>query len=343
MKFTLIIFCALFSLSPILAEEIKIYTWEAFLSQNMIDEFTKKTGHTVTQYYYDSEIERNAIIMNGQGDKFDIVILDHIRTLEFGPLGKINKLTQLNIANQQYNSLASRKSCGGYGIPYAKGTMGIIHRSSISVSKIDSWMNLLIPAEEHIGGTVMLKDDVDTTAIALLALGIDPFTEDKDDLKKAYELLIKQSKMILKYSYPISYLTADDASPNLSLALAYSGDLFNIKALSGHQDWEFVLPKEGTLLFVDCLSLPAGMPVKVATTAFLAYINDPKIAAKNAQEIWFSTTNEAAVLLTSEKYQNDSELSPENSTLDKSYHYQPISAQGILLRNRIISTLHTSE
>ena len=47
--------------------------------------------------------------------------------------------------------------------------------------------------------------------------------------------------------------------------------------------------------------------------------------------------------MTSEKYQNDSELSPNSDTLDKSYHYKPISNQGILLRNRIISTLHTSE
>lgn len=325
------------------ADEIKIYIWDAFLSDKIIQQFTQKTGHTVSLHYFDSEIERNAMLLNGQANIFDLIIMDHQRAKDFGKLSKLNTIDQLKIDNLQHHSRNSLESCGDYGVPYAKGSMGIIHRSSISVEKIDSWYNLLNPPQEHLGGTVMLKDDIDTTAIALLALGLDPFTEDKADLQKSYQLLSKQSNLILQYSYPISYLTQSGKRPPLSLSFAYSGDLFNIKALTGHDDWEFVIPKEGTLLFVDCFSLPSEMPIKQATINFLSFLNDPVIAAENAQDVWFATTNESAVTLTSKTYQEDSELVETKEQLQNSYQYKPLSDKGTILRNKMISTLSVKE
>ena len=189
----------------------------------------------------------------------------------------------------------------------------------------------------------MLKDDIDSVAIALLAQGINPFTEGREELKLAYTSLTKQSKFLLKYAYPISYVSEHGKSSTLSLAPAYSGDLFNIKELSGQDDWEYVVPKEGTLFFVDCFTLPAGHSVKEATKAFLSFINEPQVAADNAQDIWFSTTNSAARLLTSEKYKTDSELNPEKALMLRSYNYKKMSKKGTLLRNKITSMLSIQE
>ncbi|WP_354625251.1 spermidine/putrescine ABC transporter substrate-binding protein [Psychromonas sp. MME2] len=343
MKHCLVTLLTLFLGFPVLAQEIKIYTWDAFLSENVVNQFTKKTGHTVTQYFFDNEIERNAILMSGQGDKFDLILMDHLRAQEYGKLNKLRSLSNLNIANQQYNSIQSRNSCGQYGIPYAQGVMGIVHRKSVSLKQIDSWNDLLNPAPEHVGGTIMHKDDIDTTAIALIALGLDPFTEDKADLKKAYDLLTKQSDKIEQYAYPISYLTNATSTAKLSLSFAYSGDLFNIKKLSGYDDWEFVIPKEGTVLFVDCFSLPKLMAVKDATLAFISYINSPEIAAKNAQEMWFATTNEGALPLLSDEYKNDKELIQNPNQMSKTYQYKSTSNPAYILRNKMISMLHTKE
>lgn len=343
MKFFYSVLIMLLMQPSISAEEIKIYTWDAFLSDKIVKQFTENTGHTVSLHYYDSEIERNAMLLNGQGRIFDLIIMDHLRAFEYGKLSKLESIKQFKIENLQQHSESSLKSCGDYGVPYAKGSMGIIHRKSVSIDRIDSWNDLLDPPKEHLGGTVMLKDDIDTTATALLALGLDPFTENKEDLKKAYHLLSKQSKLILKYNYPITYLSDSETQPPLSLSFAYSGDLFNIKALSGHDDWEFVIPKEGTLLFVDCWSLPTGMPVKQATIDFISFINSPAIAAQNAENMWFSTTNESAILLTSKEYQEDRELVPNKERLLNSYQYKSLSDKGTILRNKMISMLKTKE
>ncbi|MFT6985808.1 MAG: spermidine/putrescine transport system substrate-binding protein [Psychromonas sp.] len=337
---------ALFSflfISPLLAQEIKILTWEYFLSEEVVDAFTKKTGHTVKIYFYDSEVDRNAILVNGQGEKYDLVLVDNATTLLYGKAGILRPLDSLHIDNLQYIGQQWQESCGQYGIPYAKGTMGIVHRTSVSKNKIDSWNDILPPPKEHIGTTMMIKDDVDTVAIALLAQGFDPFTRDENELKSAYSLLVAQSKYLLNYGYPISYTSEQGKDSKLTLAVIYSGDLYNIKKSTGQNDWEYVVPKEGTLFFVDCFTSPSGGALKDGTRAFLGFINDPAIAYKNASDVWFSTTNEAAQLMASDKYKNDSEISPDVETLKRSHRYQPLSSDDLVIRNRIVSILNINE
>ncbi len=343
MKYTLLSLLCFLLISPLAAQEIKIYTWENFLSDAVIKAFTKKTGHTVKQYFYDSEVDRNAILMNGQGAKYDLIIVDNATTLRYGKLKVLLPLDSIHLDNVQFNDQQSLQACGKYGIPYAKGTMGIIHRTSISKTKIDSWNDLLMPPNEHIGTTMMIKDDIDTIAIALLAQGLDPFTRDREQLKSAYSLLKNQSKYLMKYGYPITYTNELGKSSKLSLAAVYSGDLYNIKKSTGQDDWEYVVPKEGTLFYVDCFTAPSASVLKEGTKAFLAFINEPSVAYQNAEDVWFSTTNKAAQLLASDKYKNDSEISPDAKTLQRSHSYTQLSKDDIVIRNRIVSILRTPE
>jgi len=332
-----------FFIAPLYAQEIKILTWEDYLSESVVKAFTKTTGHTVKLHYYDNGPELNAMLSNGQGSQFDLVLMENAIAGHYGKVGLLQPLASIPIDNLQYNSQQSQRTCGQYGIPYAQGTMGIIHRSSISKTAIDSWHNILFPPKEHVGTTMMLKDDIDTVAIALFALGFDPFSVDQDELKSAYLLLAAQTKYLLRYGYPVSYVLQQRKSSKLSLAVGYSGDVSSIKKATGQDDWEFVVPKEGTLFFVDCFTDPSGSVVKEGTKAFLAFINDPVMASKNAQDTWFSTTNEAALLISSEQYKNDKEISPSAEILKRSYQYKRLSESDIVMRNRMITLLQTQE
>ena len=333
-----IVFAMTFSL-PLHAEEIKIFIWEHFISEAVIDQFTEKTGHTVKLYFYDNELDRNAILMNGQGARFDLVLVGNATTNRYGKLGVLSSLSSINIKNVENNNQKWRDSCGEYGIPYSTGTMGIAYRSSISKEKIDSWNNILSPPKEHIGTTMMLKDDIDTIAIALLAQGLDPFSNNINELKSAYAALQAQSPLLLQYGYPLSYVYEHKEASKLTLAVIYSGDKFNLEESTGQNDWEYVVPKEGSLLFVDCLTTPSENPLKEATKQFLSFINEPNIAHENATEMWFSTTNDKALLLADDDYKNDSELSPSAEILKRSYPYNTISNEDLIIRNRMVSIL----
>ncbi|MFT5652762.1 MAG: hypothetical protein ACI8W9_000695, partial [Psychromonas sp.] len=68
--------------------EMKIYPQIAhdilsnldYLSQSVIKAFTKKTGHTVKLYYYDSGPDLNAVLTNGQGSQFDLLLANNAVT-----------------------------------------------------------------------------------------------------------------------------------------------------------------------------------------------------------------------------------------------------------------------
>ena len=329
--------------SPLHAQEVKIFIWDHFISENVINKFTEKTGHTVKQYYYDNELERNSLLMNGQGERYDLVLVDNATTNVYGKEGVLNSFSEIKIDNINNNSPQSLEACDNYGIPYSTGTIGIAHRSSISKQKIDSWMQILTPPKEHIGTTMMLKDDVDTVAIALLSQGLDPFTNDKNELASAYASLKKQSKYLLEYGYPLTYVDEHENESNLTLAVLYAGDIFNLKQATGQDDWEYVVPKEGSLLFVDCLTAPSGNPIKEATKSFLSFINNPAIAYENASEMWFATTNEAAQLLADDDYKYDNEISPSKEVLKRSYRYKIMSTEELVIRNRMVSILNVQK
>lgn len=329
--------------TPLQAEEVKIFIWEYFISDNVINKFTEQTGHTVKQYYFDDEGSRNAIIMNGQAAIYDLVLVDNATTLGYGKEGVFNSLKSSGITNIDNNNVQAIGACGEYGIPYSTGTMGIAHRASITKQTIDSWSQILTPPEEHVGTTMMLRDDIDTVAIALLAQGLNPFTADKEELKLAYTALQKQSPSLMQYGYPLSYVNQEATQSALTLAVIYSGDVYNLKELTGHDDWEYVVPKEGTLLFVDCFTSPSGNELKQATKEFLSYINEPTVAYENASEMWFSTTNIGAQALADDEYKNDSEISPSKEVLSRSYRYKIMPSEDLVIRNRMVSILNTKK
>lgn len=342
-KTMLVVFFLCFFVTPLYAQDIKILTWEDYLSESVIKAFTKETGHTVKLYYYDSGPELHAMLSKGQGSQFDLVLMDDAVTGHYGKEGLFQSLTSIPIANLQYNSLQSQQTCGQYGIPYAQGTMGIIYRSSISKTVIDSWTDLLTPPKEHVGTTMMFKDDIDTIAIALLAQGSDPFSLDQDELKSAYLLLKAQTKYLLRYGYPVSYVLRQGKSSQLTLASSYSDDLKSIKRASGQDDWKYIVPKEGTLFYVDCFTAPSGVVVKEGTKALLGFINDPVMAYKNAQDIGFYTTNQAALLLSSDEYKNNKEISTSAEILKRSYKYKRLPESDVIIRNKMLSLLQTQE
>ena len=91
------------SISNLFAQEIKVYTWENFLSEAVVNAFTQKTGHTIKQHFYDSEVDRNAILMNDLAAKYDLVLVDSAATIRYGQLGVLQQLSSVPIDNVQYN------------------------------------------------------------------------------------------------------------------------------------------------------------------------------------------------------------------------------------------------
>ena len=72
----------------------------------------------------------------------------------------------------------------------------------------------------------------------------------------------------------------DLAKGNVWAALAYSGDLVQLK--SDNPNLEFVYPEEGAVLFTDNMMLPAKAENYYAAETMMNYVYEPEVAAKIA-------------------------------------------------------------
>ena len=80
----------------------------------------------------------------------------------------------------------------------------------------------------------------------------------------------------------------------------------------------FVSPKEGGIVWQDCLCIPTGAPHPENAHAFINFIHDAKAMAAIAEFIQYATPNAAAKKLMSEDYLNNPAIFPTDEVLARS-------------------------
>jgi spermidine/putrescine transport system substrate-binding protein len=321
------------------ADEIKIYTWAEYISNDVIAKFEAQTGHKVTQVYFENEQLRDEVITSGRGEAYDLIIVDSLSLKMLSDKALMNDYSQQTISNVKFIDSKAIDACGNTGIPYAWGTMGIAYRQSFFPTPPTSWMDILRPSTNLDKKITIPLDDIDTVAIALIALGYSPFSDNKEELMAAFKLLQETKNSIKTFRNSISYALEKGHESDLAAAVIYSGETFDLKDATGFNDWQYIIPKEGTLLWYECFTSLAVTPPKPATIEFLNFINQPKIAALNAEDEWFATTNQAALKYVSPDYLSDPELFPKVTALQRSSTYQEVLLNGLQMRSRIISVI----
>jgi spermidine/putrescine transport system substrate-binding protein len=83
------------------------------------------------------------------------------------------------------------------------------------------------------------------------------------------------------------------------IAQLWNGD--TLQARAEQPTIEFVLPREGSMLFVDALVIPRSARHPRAAHEFMNYILRPAVAAAIADKTGYGTTNQAALPLTEAK------------------------------------------
>lgn len=321
------------------ADDINIYTWEDYFSGDVLAEFQRQTGHKVNLTYYDNEQDRDVLLLSKQAKNFNIILIDSLMLNIHASKHSMYHFSETSLPSITNHNPKWIEACGDVGVPYAKGTIGIAYRESINKTPINSWSQLFTPPNEHKNRVLMIKDNIDTAAIALMVNNLLPFSENKDDLKVAFNTLKQQQPHLLGYQYILTHTAVNQNKSTASMAMVYGGDIATIIKNSGQKDWKYIVPNEGTLFWVDCLAIPFKESATEATLSFLKYINDPQVAINVAEEIEFSTTNDAAIELGSESYLSNPDLFISQEVQARSSFYKVISDDSILLRQRMNNLL----
>ena len=197
-----------------------------------------------------------------------------------------------------------------YTIPFFWGTLGILYDTTRVEAPVDSWDVLF--NGQYSGEIIMQNSMRDTFMAALKYLGYSVNTNDEKELREAAELLINQKPDV--QAYLVDEARDETVAGNAIMSLVYSGE-----AYLGHEyneDLTYVVPKEGSNVWMDCFCVSKNCQDLDAAMQFLDFTCREDIAKMNFEYIYYSTPNEAVIASLSEEERNDETLVPPDSAME---------------------------
>ncbi len=179
-----------------------------------------------------------------------------------------------------------------YSVPYQWGITGIGYNKSQVMPPPARWADLFEPSwiEPYKNRISMLNDMREVIAAALVASGHSPESSDPQHLAQAQALLLRQKPFLAKYD---SESFEDSlASGETVLAQGWSGEI--AMAQAQNPDVAFVVPAEGTFVFVDNWAIPKGAQQKELAMEFMNFVLRPEISAMIVNHARYASVNEAA-------------------------------------------------
>jgi spermidine/putrescine-binding protein len=298
-------------------EKVYVYNWGEYIDQETIDMFEEETGIKVVYDEFEQNEEMYPKIKSG-AVQYDVVCpSDYMiqKMIEDDLLTEINFDNVPNIKNIDPAYLISAKSFdpeNKYSVPYCWGTVGILYNKTMVDGPIDSWGAIF---DERYSGNILMIDSVrDAFGIALSYLGYDLNSTDEAQLEEAKALLQQQYPLV--QAYVVDQVRDKMIGGEAALGVIYSGEA--IFTQRENPDLEYVVPNEGSNVWIDGWVIPKNCRDKENAEAFINYMCSAEAALKNFEYITYSTPNAAArALITDEDIKNSKVAFPEQSVLDR--------------------------
>jgi len=130
----------------------------------------------------------------------------------------------------------------------------------------------------------MLDDMRGLANSALKFLGYSINTTDPKQIEEAKQLLIKQKRLVKVYTSDmyIDLLKSGD----IWLSQGYSGDVFQV--MKENKAMKYVIPKEGSDIWVDNMCIPRGARSKYTAEVFINYLLRPEVGAEISDFTWYA-------------------------------------------------------
>lgn len=273
--------------------EVVVYNWGEYIDPDTLDQFEEETGIHVV---YD-EFETNEIMypkVESGTSNYDVVCpSDYMiqKMIENDLLAEINFDNIPNVKNigeQYFEQSKGFDPENKYSIPYCFGTVGILYNKTMVDEPIDSWDVLW---DEKYADNILMQDSVrDAFMVALKRLGYSMNTTDEAQVKEAAQTLIDQKPLV--QAYVIDQVRDKMIGNEAAIGVIYSGEA--IYTQRENPDLEYVIPKEGTNVWIDSWVIPKNAQNKENAEKFIDFMCREDIALKNFEYITYSTPNTAA-------------------------------------------------
>lgn len=309
------------------AGELYVYNWGEYIDESVIDLFEEETGIEVTYDLFETNEEMYPIIEAG-AINYDVVCpSDYMiqKMLENGLLAEINFDNVPNVKEIDPAYMEMSKAFdpdNKYSVPYCWGTVGIIYNTKrleeLGVDAPTSWADLW---DEKLSGEILMQDSVrDAFMVALKKNGHSMNTENEAELQQAKQDLIAQKPLV--QAYVIDQVRDKMIGGEAAVGVIYSGELLyiqdEVEDLGLDYSLDYVIPEEGTNLWLDSWVIPANAKNKENAEKWIDFLCRPEIAKANFEYITYATPNKGAYDLLDEETKNNKSVFPDIDSLKDS-------------------------
>ena len=317
------------SAAPYDAEKVlNVYSWAEYIAPDTVANFEKATGIEVHYDTFDNNEVLETKLLTGHTN-YDVVLpSEHFfdRQVRAGVYRKLDKAALPNLVNADpeiMRRLAIHDPGNLYAIPYMWTTTGLGYnvdqvRARLGPNVTDSWSLLFDPqnaAKLKDCGVAITDSPLDVFESAIIYLGKDPNRHDPADVAAASELLLKIRPFV-------RYIAADLISPmangSVCLALAWSGDVEaarnRAREISTTTQIAYLVPREGGLITLDMMGIPADAPHPRNAEAWMNYLLRPEVSAAITNAIHYPNGNAASLPLVNADIRGDPGVYPDAAT-----------------------------
>ncbi len=294
--------------------EIVVYNWGEYIDPDVITMFEEETGIKVVYDEFETNEEMYPKVETG-AVKYDLICpSDYMikKMIDNDLLAEIDFDNVSNIKNIGDTYMETSKAFdtdNKYSVPYMWGTLGILYNKTMVDETVDSWS--ILWDEKYSGNVIMQKSVRDAFAVALKLDGHSLNSVNEDELLQAQQRLIDQKPLV--QAYYIDEVRDAMIQDDAALAVIYSGEALYTQEYN--ENLEYVVPKEGSNIWIDSWVIPKNCNNKEGAEKFLDFLCRADIAKMNFEYITYSTPNTAAYDLLDADIQNNPTVFPSEELI----------------------------
>lgn len=276
------------------AQSVTVSNWAGYMAEDIGDQYAEATGSSLTVAEHATNEEIMAKLTAGGDSGIDVAFVSgqYAQALnEAGLLEPISEELVPNLENlyPQAEGLSFDEG-NAFSVPYTWGTTGICYRSDLVKPAPTSWNDILDPDAKYDGKITMLSTERWLALPAQKSLGYSVNTTDDDELAEIQDVLIDAKEHLLGYDDTTFYekLISGEA------VMTEAWDGWCGYGMAENPDIKFVVPDEGSDLWVDTMVVLKDSENKEAAMAFINMMLEPETHAWVTENVYYNVPNEPA-------------------------------------------------
>ncbi|MCQ2063558.1 MAG: spermidine/putrescine ABC transporter substrate-binding protein [Fibrobacter sp.] len=298
---------------------VTVMIYSEYIDPAMLDDFEKKTGYKLQLELYEAQEEMIGKLQAAGTSQYDVVIASDVVIQQMVHLGLIAPIDTAKVPNRvniapQFMGQAYDPT-NTYTIPYLWGTTGILfHGAKVNPDSVS--YSMLFDATKTKGNFSLLEESRSMLSMALQALGFDANSVKQEEINKAVELILKAKKDKNFLGFDGSVGGKDKVLSKMDwAAIVFNGEAQ--AAIDEDSTLQFVIPMEGSFMWVDAMTLSSKAPNVEGAYAFMNYILDAKIGAQLAKYINYATPNKASLEVIDDEFKNNRVINPNEQEIKR--------------------------